>query len=80
MIEEHVNVRARIGIADAGREIEVEVAGRDEIIKCLEDAYREGVPVLWFKNSKGRDVGVPLRSVAFIELCDDPDTAIGFGH
>ena len=73
-------MRARIGIADARREIEVEVAGREEIIELLEAAYREGNPILWFKNAKGRDIGVPLGRIAFVELADDRDQAIGFGR
>ena len=73
-------MRARIGIADTGREIEVDVASRKELIECLDSAYREGVPILWFKNAKGRDVGVPLGRVAFVELVDDPDQAVGFGR
>ena len=73
-------MRARIGIADAAREIEVEVAGRDEVVERLESAYREGLPILWFKNEKGRDIGVPLSRIAFVELVDDRDQAIGFGR
>lgn len=73
-------MKARIGIADAGREIEVEVAGRDEVVERLESAYREGVPILWFKNEKGRDIGIPLGRIAFVELVDDRDQAIGFGR
>ena len=73
-------MRARIGIADTGREIEVEVEGRDEIIERLEAAYREDVAILWFTNAKGRDIGVPLGRVAFIELDDDPDPTVGFAR
>jgi hypothetical protein len=73
-------VKARIGIADAGREIEVEVAGRDEVVEYLESAYREDVAILWFKNAKGRDIGVPLGRIAFVELVDDRDQAVGFGR
>lgn len=73
-------MKARIGIADAGREIEVEVAGRDEVVERLESAYRESVPILWFKNAKGRDIGVPLGRIAFVELVDDRDQAVGFGR
>ena len=73
-------MRARIGIADTAREIEVEVGGRDEVIGRLEAAYREGVPILWFKNAKGQDIGVPLERLAFIELVEDPDQAVGFAR
>ena len=37
-------MRARIGIADTGREIEVEVESRDAVAARLEAAYRESVP------------------------------------
>lgn len=73
-------MRARIGIADAGREIEVEVASRAEVVERLESAFSEGVPILWFKNEKGRDIGVPLDRIAFVELVDDRDQAIGFAR
>ena len=73
-------MRARIGIADTGREIEVEVGTRDEIVSRLEDAYRDGVSLLWFQDAKGDDIGVPLERIAFVELVESPDKAVGFGR
>ena len=73
-------MRARIGIADTGREIEVEVGSRDEIVRRLEDAYSDGVSLLWFRDAKGADIGVPLERIAFIELVESPDKAVGFGR
>ena len=73
-------MRARIGIADTGREIEVEVGSKDEIVRRLEGAYDDGVSILWFKDTKGDDIGVPLERIAFIELVESPDKAVGFGR
>lgn len=73
-------MRARIGIADTGREIEVEVGNKDEIVGRLESAYHDGVSILWFQDTKGDDVGVPLERIAFIELVESPDKAVGFGR
>ena len=73
-------MRARIGIADAGREIEVEVGDRDEIVTRLEGAYNDGVSILWFQDAKGADIGVPLDRIAFIELVESPDKAVGLGR
>ena len=73
-------MRARIGIADTGREIEVDVEGRDQIVESLEAAYRDRTPMLWFKNAKGRDIGVPLARLAFVELMDDSDQRVGFSR
>lgn len=73
-------MRARIGIADTAREIEVDVDGRGELIELLEAAYRDRTPMLWFKNAKGRDIGVPLGRVAYIELIENTDQAVGFSR
>ena len=73
-------MRARIGIADTGREIEVEAGSRDEIVKRLEDAFTDGVPILWFQDAKGRDIGVPLERIAFVELVESPEKSVGFGR
>ncbi len=73
-------MRARIGIADTGREIEVEVEDLKELIKRLETAHRKGTAMLWFRNAKGRDIGIPLMRVAFVEMIDDPDQAVGFAR
>lgn len=73
-------MRARIGIADTGREIEVEVGTKDEIVRRLESAYNDGVSILWFQDTKGDDIGVPLERIAFIELVESPDKAVGFGR
>lgn len=73
-------MKARIGIADTGREIEVEVGSRDEIVRRLEDAYRDGVPLLWFHDAKDRDIGIPLERIAFVELMESPDKSVGFGR
>lgn len=72
-------MKARIGIADIGREIEVEVGSRAELAKRLEKAYGEGSSLLWFKNDKGRHIGIPLNRIAFVELVESPDQSVGFG-
>ena len=71
-------MKARIGIADTGREVEVEVEDRGELAKRLETAYRKGVPILWFQDTKGRDIGIPLGRVAFVEIIEDSDQSVGF--
>ena len=73
-------MRARIGIADTSREIEVEVAGREELMELLEGAYRDGTAIIWFKTAKGADIGVPVGRLAFVELTDSPSQSVGFGR
>lgn len=73
-------MKARIGIADTGREIEVEIKDRDELAKRLETAYRKNTPILWFRDSRDRDIGIPLARVAFIEITEDSDQSVGFAR
>ena len=73
-------MRARIGIADTSREIEVEVAGREELMELLEGSYRDGAPIIWFKTANGADIAVPVGRLAFIELIDSPSQSVGFGR
>lgn len=73
-----VAVKARIGIADTGREVEVEVEDRTGFMERLEAAHRRDEPILWFTDAKGADLGVPLRRIAYIELVDEPDRSVGF--
>ena len=73
-----VAVKARIGIADTGREVEVEVEDRTGFMERLEQAHRQNEPILWFTDVNGADLGVPLRRIAYIELVDEPDRSVGF--
>ena len=72
-------MRARIGIADTGREIEVEAPGREELVELLESSYRGGAAIIWFKTVKGADIAVPVSRLAFVELIDSPSQSVGFG-
>lgn len=73
-------MRARIGIADTSREIEVEVPSREELMELLEGSYRDGAPIIWFKTSKGADIAIPVGRLAFVELLDSPSQSVGFGR
>ena len=73
-------MKARIGIAHTGREIDVKVEGRKELMELLESAYRDGASIVWFKTAKGADIGVPLGNLAFVELIDSPSQSVGFGR
>lgn len=71
-------MRVRIGIAETGKVVEIEVdddpAFRKEIGQAIEDGS-----MAWFTDIKGRSVGIPGKSVAYVEI-DDPaaDSRVGF--
>jgi hypothetical protein len=67
-------MKVRIGISTTDKLLEIEVEDAKVFKKEMERAVAEG-GLGWFSDSKGRTVGIPARSVAFIEIED-----AGEGH
>jgi len=71
-------MKVRIGISTTDKLLEIEVEDAKAFKKEMEGAVLEG-GLGWFTDSKGRTVGIPARSVAFIEMEDtDPGHTVGF--
>jgi hypothetical protein len=62
-------MKVRIGISTTDKLIEIEVDDAKAFKKTMESAVLEG-GLGWFTDSKGRTVGIPAKSVAFIEMED----------
>ena len=61
----------RIGITHTPKELEVEMpedADRDTLVKDIEKMLDTGDGVLWLTDRKGRQVGVPVVKVAYVEV------------
>jgi hypothetical protein len=68
----------RIGIAETDKVIELEIEDVKAFKKEIEKAMDSG-GVAWFTDSKGRSVGIPPRSVAFVEVEDaEAHPTVGF--
>ncbi len=71
-------MKVRIGIATTDKLIEIEVEDVKSFKKEIQRAVEEG-GLGWFTDSSGRTVGIPSRSVAFIEIEDtDASQTVGF--
>lgn len=60
-------MKVRIGIADTSKVFEIEVDDADAFRGEVERALADG-GMAWFTDVKGRTVGVPTRSLAFVEI------------
>ncbi len=75
-------MNVRIGVVQSQKEIEVELAP-DSNLKAVKKTITSGLSsgqILWLTDSRGREVGFPAASVAYVEL--DPagsSRSIGFG-
>ena len=73
----------RIGVTQAPRELTLEMADdadRDALQAKIDAALTNEVGVLWLTDRKGRNVGVPAKKIAYVELgAAEGDRRIGFG-
>ncbi len=69
----------RIGVVHSARELDVELpdgTDLDELRAEIERALGEG-GVFWIADRRGRQVGVPVERVAYVEI-GSPPSRIGF--
>jgi hypothetical protein len=76
-------VDVRIGIVQSMKELDIELpddADRDKVLADIETALAGEGAILWLTDRKGRQVGVPVGKVAYVEV-DPPasDRQVGFG-
>ncbi len=73
----------RIGIVQSMKELDIELpedSDRDKVLADIEAALAGEGSILWLTDRKGRQVGVPVGKVAYVEV-DPPSTdrRVGFG-
>ena len=72
------NMKVRIGIADTNKVFEIEIDEVKAFQAEMERAVSDG-GLAWFTDTKGRTVGVPAQSVAFVEIdAVDGGPSVGF--
>jgi hypothetical protein len=76
-------VEVRIGIVQSMKELDVELpddADRAKVLSDIESALGTEGTILWLTDRRGRQVGVPVGKVAYVEL-DPPksDRQVGLG-
>ncbi|CAN5895312.1 hypothetical protein BH23ACT5_BH23ACT5_07350 [soil metagenome] len=72
-------MQARIGVADSGKVIEIDIDDPDAFRASVEEALASAEKVMWFTDAKKRTVGVPPHRVAYVEV-DSEESArtVGF--
>ncbi|MGH8872541.1 MAG: DUF3107 family protein [Acidimicrobiia bacterium] len=71
-------MKVRIGIADTNKVVEVDIDDVKTFQKEMERGVTDG-GLAWFTDTKGRTVGIPTRSVAFVEIeAADSGPSVGF--
>lgn len=71
-------MKARIGVADSSKVVEIEVEEVEDLRSQVEEAIESGQTMIWFTDLKQRKVGVPSARVAFVEIDPEQDRRVGF--
>lgn len=71
-------MNVRIGIADAGRDVELELENPSEIESQITEAFESDLKVMWVTDVKARRVGIPVERIAYVEITESR-SSVGFG-
>lgn len=73
-------MKAKIGVAEVEKVIEVEVEDAASFRKEIEEALTSGQGgVYWVTDVKARSVGVPVARIAYVEIdSEDAGRTVGF--
>ena len=72
----------RIGVGEAGKEIQLEMAEDTELSALklqIDNALEGSTATLWMTDKEGREVGVPASKITFIDIGSQSAPKIGFG-
>ena len=74
-------MEVRIGVVYSAKELSVEIEGKaEDVVAAVEASLKNGSPIVWLSDKKGRRIGVPADKIAYVELAEeDPTKRIGFG-
>jgi len=72
----------RIGVVHTPKELSVEVEGSpDEVVAMVDSALKEGAPIVWLTDTKGRKIGLPADKIAYLEIDENNSGRhVGFGR
>lgn len=69
-----------ISVQSTHHEIRLELdASPEDFRKQLESAYASAEKLLWLTDTRGRQVGVPLDKLGYIEIQAESTKKVGFG-
>jgi hypothetical protein len=74
-------IDVKIGVSQHPHEIDLELEqDSDELMKTIDEAVSAEKPMVWLKDTKGQEVGVPSAKIAFVEIrTADASKRVGFG-
>jgi hypothetical protein len=73
-------VRVRIGMSMTARELDLEVADAEEVVRSFLRAIEQDDKVLWVLDEDGHRHGLVVDKIAYLDVEPQKSTRVGFGN
>ncbi|MBP1632512.1 MAG: hypothetical protein H6Q11_800 [Acidobacteria bacterium] len=72
-------MRVRIGMSMTARELDLDVADAEEVMRSFRQAVEQGEKLLWVVDEDGHRHGLVVDKIAYVDVEADRSTKVGFG-
>ena len=72
-------MRVRIGMSMTARELDLDVADAEELMRSFRQAVEQGDKLLWVVDEDGHRHGLVVDKIAYLDVEADRSTRVGFG-
>jgi hypothetical protein len=72
-------VRVKIGMSMTARELDLEVADAEEVVRSFLQAVEQGDKLLWVVDEEGHRHGLVVDKIAYLDVEPQKSTRVGFG-
>ncbi|MDH3308384.1 MAG: DUF3107 family protein [Acidimicrobiia bacterium] len=70
-------MRVRIGLADTGTDIEVDVKDVDAFVKELEAAIESSASLMWVEDPERGRYGIAVNKIAYVHVESESTRTVG---
>jgi hypothetical protein len=78
-LSEEEQVRVRIGMTMTPRELDLEVADAEEVVRSFQQAMEKGEQILWVVDEEGHRHGLVVDKIAYLDVEAERSKRVGFG-
>ena len=72
-------MRVRIGMSMTARELDLDVADAEELMRSFRQAVEQGEKLLWVVDEDGHRHGLVVDKIAYVDVEAEKSTTVGFG-
>ncbi len=70
-------MRVRIGLADTGTDVDVDIEDADAFVKELEEAIESGASLLWVEDPERGRYGIAVNKIAYVHIEGESTRSVG---